>query len=110
MTTKDLQARLTRLEAITNGKDRQAFYDSEAWQLVKEWYGKPIALELYNDNANPFVLLKRSEVESLLAYEDNRNELTKCLEAINDKNKAEWQERYELYKATCNKANAVRLT
>lgn len=110
MTTKDLYARLTKLEATTKGKDRQAFYDSEAWQLAKEWYGEPIALELYNDNANPFVLLKRDEVEWLLAYEDNRNELTKHLEAINDKTKAEWQERYKLYKATYSKANAVGLT
>lgn len=105
--TRDLNTRLQRLEATTKSKDRTAYDNNQAWRLAREWYGEPIALSLYDADQSPFMLLTRDEIELLLAYEDSQAELAKHLEAINDRPKAQWQERYERYK---NTANAVGLT
>lgn len=104
--TRELNTRLQRLEATIKKVDRTAYDHKQSWRLAREWYGEPIAQNLYNDNDNPFMLLTRDELRQLRDYGNNQAELSKVLKAINARPKSEWQARYERYK---NKANAVGL-
>lgn len=104
--TKELNARLQRLEATIKRVDRTAYDHKQSWRLAREWYGETIAQSLYNDNDSPFMLLTVDELRQLRACEDNQASLSDMLKTINTRPKSEWRERYERYK---NKANAVGL-